>query len=91
MLDTRRAKLFKNGSSQAVRLPAEFRFNTMDIYITRDDETGDVVLSSHPGGQAWASFFELMRSIDVPSDFMVERPMNTIPLEKNLFTKDEED
>ena len=85
MFDTRRAKLFKNGSSQAVRLPAEFRFSTPEVYITRDDTTGDVVLSSHPGGKAWSAFFELMHQIDVPADFMSERPMNQKPLEKNLF------
>lgn len=85
MFKTRRAKLFKNGSSQAVRLPAEFRFETTDVYITRDDETGDVVLSSHPGAKAWTEFFELVRNIDVPADFMSERPMNSKPLERDLF------
>jgi len=85
MFDTRRAKLFKNGSSQAVRLPAEFRFESTDIYITRNDETGDVILSIHPGAKAWTAFFELVRSIDVPADFMRERPMNSQPLERGLF------
>jgi antitoxin VapB len=42
---TRIAKLFKNGSSQAVRLPAEFRFHGEQVYATRDEATGDVVLS----------------------------------------------
>lgn len=88
MFHTKRAKLFMNGSSQAVRLPAEFRFNTTEIYITRDDKTGDVILSTHPGKNAWASFFELMQTIDVPADFMTERPMNALPVEKNLFEKD---
>jgi antitoxin VapB len=40
------AKLFKNGRSQAVRLPAEFRFEGDEVRIRRDPETGDVVLSS---------------------------------------------
>lgn len=26
-------KLFKNGASQAVRLPAEFRFSGQEVYI----------------------------------------------------------
>lgn len=85
MFDTRRAKLFKNGSSQAVRLPAEFRFEGTDVYITRNDETGDVVLSSHPGANAWSTFFDLLRHIDVPADFMSERPMNKAPLDRDLF------
>ncbi len=29
------AKIFKNGRSQAVRLPKEFRFNDKDVYIKK--------------------------------------------------------
>ena len=76
MPETRIAKLFKNGSSQAVRLPAEFRFKGDEVYISRDETTGDVVLSSHPGAQAWDDFFDLIHSIVVPKDFMADRPMN---------------
>lgn len=31
----RKAKLFKNGQSQAVRLPREFRFEGNEVYVTR--------------------------------------------------------
>ncbi|MBT9332918.1 antitoxin [Paracidobacterium acidisoli] len=42
----RTAKLFRNGRSQAVRLPAEFRFEgTEEVEIRRDEITGDVILS----------------------------------------------
>ena len=85
MTNTRIAKLFKNGSSQAVRLPAEFRFEGDEVYATRDDLTGDVVLSNRPGAKTWSEFFELMRSIDVPADYMAERPMNAVPVERDLF------
>ena len=85
MPETRLAKLFKNGASQAVRLPAEFRFEGTEVYATRDERTGDVVLSTQPGARAWAEFFELMRTIDVPDAFMAERPMNVPPADRNLF------
>jgi antitoxin VapB len=39
------AKLFKNGRSQAVRLPAEYRFEGDEVLIRRDPVTGDVILS----------------------------------------------
>ena len=39
------AKLFKNGHSQALRLPAEFRFEGNEVEIRRDPATGDVILS----------------------------------------------
>lgn len=70
------AKLFKNGSRQAVRLPAEFRFDGNEVYISRDDTSGDVLLSSRPSAKTWDDFFEYVQSIDVPADFMAERPMN---------------
>jgi antitoxin VapB len=86
MPETRTAKLFKNGASQAVRLPAESRFPGNEVYATRDEQTGDVVLSTRPGARSWSEFFALMRTIDVPADFMAERPMNTPPRERDLFT-----
>jgi len=85
MAETRIAKLFKNGASQAVRLPAEFRFDGSEVYATRDEQTGDVMLSTRPGAQTWRGFFELVDTIEAPADFMTERPMNAVPVERNLF------
>lgn len=45
---TRTAKLFRSGGSQAVRLPAEFRFDGDEVYIWRDEMTDTVVLSPRP-------------------------------------------
>ncbi len=64
------AKLFMTGHSQAVRLPRDFRFEGDEVYIRRDPNTGDVVLSSRP--ESWEDFFELCRTTSVPSDFMSE-------------------
>lgn len=85
MYQTRVAKLFKNGASQAVRLPAEFRFEGSEVFVTRDEVTGDLVLSNRPGAKVWRDFFELMRSIDVPDEFMSDRPMNAPPRDRDLF------
>lgn len=85
MTETRVAKLFKNGASQAVRLPADFRFEGDEVYVTRDEATGDVVLSTRPGAKAWSEFFELLHSVDVPADFMADRPLNVAPLEHGVF------
>ena len=88
MIETRVAKLFKNGASQAVRLPAEFRFEGTEVYVTRDDATGDVVLSHRPGAAVWSAFFELMDTVDMPADFMAERPLNVMPQERGVFDED---
>ncbi len=82
MAKIRVAKLFKIGASQAVRLPAEFRFEESKVFITRDEVTGDVVLSSRPGAKTWGGFFKLLRLVDVPADFMAERSMNVLSCEK---------
>ena len=42
------AKIFKNGRSQAVRLPAEYRFDGDEVLIRRDPASGDVILSTKP-------------------------------------------
>lgn len=85
MSETRIAKLFKNGASQAVRLPADFRFEGDKVYATRDEATGDVVLSSRPGAKTWGEFFEMLHTIEIPEDFMAERPMNAKPFERDVF------
>lgn len=85
MSEIRVAKLFKNGASQVVRLPVEFRFEGDEVYVMRDDSTGDVVLSKRPGARTWNDFFALMDTIDVPADFMDQRPLNVMPRERDLF------
>jgi antitoxin VapB len=85
---TRIAKLFKNGSSQAVRLPAEFRFEGEHVYATRDEVTGDVLLSDRPGAKVWGDFFQMLRSIKIPHEFMADRPMNLPPRERKLFSEE---
>ena len=88
MPTTRVAKLFKNGASQAVRLPADFRFEGEEVYVTRDDRTGDVLLSSRPGAASWTELFELLNKTEVPDDFMRDRPMNKAPQDRDLFGED---
>ena len=78
----RTAKLFSNGRSQAVRLPAEYRFPGSEVYVRRDPATGDVILSRRP--DSWQDFFELMKTIDVPKDFMADRD-GTPPQKRELF------
>jgi antitoxin VapB len=48
------AKIFKNGRSQAVRLPKEYRFDCDEVYVER---RGDaiVITAKQPG---WDEFFD---------------------------------
>jgi antitoxin VapB len=79
---SRTAKLFRNGRSQALRLPAEYRFEGQEVYIRRDLETGDVILSRRP--ESWRDFFDFADRIDVPDEFLRDRK-DTIPQKRKLF------
>ena len=52
------------------------------MYVRRDPATGDVILSRRP--ESWEDFFELMKGIDVPSDFLAERD-DPPPQKRKLF------
>ena len=66
------AKLFPNGRSQAVRLPVTFRFEGDEVYIRRDPETGEVILSAVPN--SWDGFFALRDAgVEEARDFLLER------------------
>ena len=61
------AKLFKNGDSQAVRLPKEFRFAGDEVLIKR---VGSAVVLL-PKAKSWDT---LVQSLDkFPADFMSAR------------------
>ena len=78
------AKLFKNGRSQAVRLPAEFRFEGTEVEIRRDPKTGDVVLSERRADTSWDEFFRLRDQLDLPADFMKDRDQG-LPQRDDIF------
>lgn len=66
------AKIFKSGNSQAVRLPAEFRFDVDEVFIERDGDR--VILSPRP--TSWDAFFS--SRVRPTEDFMEERA-DTLP------------
>jgi antitoxin VapB len=76
------AKLFRNGRSQAVRLPADLRFEGSQVYIRRDQVTGDVILSRRP--ESWQDFFALIKTVAVPKDFLSDRK-DAPPQKRDLF------
>ncbi|MBC7996176.1 MAG: AbrB/MazE/SpoVT family DNA-binding domain-containing protein [Rhizobacter sp.] len=78
-MNTKTAKLFTNGGSQAVRLPAEFRFVGDEVYIRRDPRTGNVILSTRPE-LSWMEFMALRHQLgEVPKDFLADRAQGTQP------------
>jgi antitoxin VapB len=76
------AKLFRNGRSQAVRLPAQYRFEGSEVFVRRDAATGDVILSRRP--ESWDGFFALAATVDIPKDFLSDRK-DAPPQKRELF------
>jgi antitoxin VapB len=66
-----KARVFMNGRSQAVRIPAEFRFNTDEVYVRRDQQTGDLILSQAPS--TWEEVYASLDEAGFPAEFMAER------------------
>ena len=67
-MTSRTAKIFTTGRSQAVRLPAEFRFEGSEVFVRRDSRTGDIILSRKP--DSWDGLIELHGQDQAPDDFM---------------------
>ncbi len=77
MADT--AKLFRNGRSQAVRLPREFRFQGTAVRIRRE---GDKVILEPLGRSAWPEGFWAPFVAD--PDFVVPPPLATRPVDLDV-------
>ena len=65
---SQKAKIFSNGRSQAVRLPAAYRFEASEVFIRQDPDTGDVILSRKPAN--WDGFSAALKGTDIPADFL---------------------
>ncbi len=66
-MDSQTAKIFTNGRSQAVRLPKEFRFDTDEVYISKQGD--NVIISAKK--PSWDEFFDTKSSFD--DDFLNDR------------------
>lgn len=67
-MQTVTTKLFKNGQSQAVRIPKQFQFvGTDEVMIRRQ---GNAVIIT-PKRKSWASFADVDQA---DANFMVSRP-----------------
>jgi antitoxin VapB len=76
-------KLFTNGRSRAVRLPAAYRFDTKEVFIRQDPETGDVTLSRRP--ETWDGFFAALNGADVSADFLDEKERRQAAQDRDPF------
>ena len=73
------ARVFKNGQSQAIRLPKAYRFNSKEVFIRKEGE--NVIISPKP--DSWDDFFASNRR--PTPDFMENR--NQLEMEEREMFK----
>jgi len=73
------AKLFKNGQSQAVRLPKEFRFEGDEVFIKK---IGNVTILL-PVNDPWKSLFHSLNEFS--DDFMNRREQPVQQEREDIF------
>ena len=61
-----KTKVFMSGRSQAVRIPAEFRFTSKEVFIRRDPRNGDLILSQAASGLQ--DIFDAFDRLGLPKD-----------------------
>ena len=90
MLQTKPAKLFKNGNSQAVRLPVDCRFSVSEVFVLKNEQTGDVLLSTKPSVNVWSEFFNFTKTLTDNQGFMENRALNQPTTAAGIFDDVEE-
>jgi len=73
-----KAKIFKNGSSQAVRLPKEFRLEGEEVYIKKNGNIVQLI----PMTDSWDALFSSLDEFS--DDFMQERQQPALDERENF-------
>jgi antitoxin VapB len=83
---TQTAKIFNNGRSQAVRLPVAYRFEGTEVFIRKDPQTGDVILSQRP--TSWKGLLDAIKGGGVPEDFLSSAERDQTQNDRDPFAED---
>lgn len=81
MRSAQKARVFRNGRSQAVRIPAEFRFSTDEVYIQHDSRTGALTLSEKPLRPSIGDVFRMLDEAGA-ADFEIPRT-GSLPVKRD--------
>ena len=82
MASIEKARVFMSGRSQAVRIPAEYRFASKEIFIRRDPLTGEIILSERPQRPSLAEIFEMIDSAGGAEDLLQDRD-TSMPIDRD--------
>ena len=82
MAQLAKARVFMSGRSQAVRIPAQFRFSTEEVYVRRDPQSGDLILSQAPA--TWQEVYAALDSVGFAEDFLTNRQQGSVDVREEL-------
>jgi antitoxin VapB len=60
MSQPEKAKVFMTGRSQAVRIPAKYRFTSGEVYIRQDPSSGEITLSERAKQPSLTEIFKML-------------------------------
>jgi antitoxin VapB len=66
-------RIFDDEDGQSVRIPDNFRFASKEVWIRRDEVTGDVILRPRP---SWDQILAKLDAADIPADFLSPEERN---------------
>lgn len=75
MAQITKTRVFMSGRSQHVTIPAEYRFTSDEVYLRRDPQSGDLILSQAPG--SWNEIYAALDRAGFPDDFLADRAQGT--------------
>jgi len=73
MAEIEKARVFMSGRSQAVRIPAEYRFSSAEVYIRRNPQSGEIVLSEQPLKPSLAEIFAMIDAARDGEELVLDR------------------
>ena len=67
------AKAFTTGNSQAIRLPRAYRVEAREMWITKNERTGEITLRPKPEPDALEVFMAELRALPATEEFLLPR------------------
>jgi len=81
MAEILKARVFMSGRSQAVRIPAEFRFSSSEVYIRRNPQSGEITLSELPLQKPLEEIFAMIDAAGGAESLLEDRD-TSLPIER---------
>ena len=67
------ARVFSTGNSQAVRLPKAFRVNVSEMWVAKNEITGEITLKPKLAPDALEAFIEELSRMPITDEFLQRR------------------